>query len=116
MTHIVISINSDLDPVTYFTNTPEEIGAARLALRDAGLAYEDEWVGEPGTGDEHKNGSKLFAQPIEVGGRTLEAVVDIDSLPEVRQAGQRNLTLEEMVAKHGGNINAMIAAGDVDPL
>jgi len=59
MTSIIISTNSDLDSVTYATDTDAEVQIARQALRDAGLAYEDEWVGE---GDDAvKNGNKLFA-------------------------------------------------------
>jgi hypothetical protein len=56
---IVISINSDLDPVTYPTNTDDEVQIASQALRDAGLAHEDEWAGEGE--DAVKNGNKLFA-------------------------------------------------------
>lgn len=63
MEFIVIDINSDLDPVTFAIDTDAEIEAARIALRDAGLAYEDVWTSP---GDEHapeayKNGNKLFA-------------------------------------------------------
>lgn len=59
--YIVIDINSDLEPIVYEIDTDGGEQEARLALRDAGLVYEDVWVGEYGTGDAHKTGSKLFA-------------------------------------------------------
>lgn len=61
MSHIIIHINSELDPTTYPIDSYEEIVAAEAALRDAGLAFEDVWVGEPGSPDAYKNGQKLFA-------------------------------------------------------
>lgn len=65
-TYITIDINSDCDPVTYLTDTDEEIAVARRALRDAGLAYEDIYVGDPdGEGDSHRNGNVLFAAASE---------------------------------------------------
>jgi hypothetical protein len=66
MAHIIIDINSDLDPVTYEIETEEDEYAARVALRDAGLAWEDVWVGEPGTPDAHKSGGRLTALAHEV--------------------------------------------------
>jgi len=60
--YIVIDINSDLEPTVYAIDTDESEQAARSALRDAGLAYEDVWVGEYGTSAAHKVGSKLFAE------------------------------------------------------
>jgi hypothetical protein len=64
-TYIIIDINSDIDPISYPTDTDEEISVARVALRDAGLAYEDVWAGDIGCPDSYKSGSKLFAAPRE---------------------------------------------------
>ena len=60
-TFITININSDLDPISYATDSDEEIAAAREALRDAGLAYEHVWAGGIGDPDSYKTGNKLFA-------------------------------------------------------
>lgn len=63
MTYIVIDINSDCDPVTYATDTEEEIATARVALRDAGLAYEDVWTSpsDEDAPESYKTSNKLFA-------------------------------------------------------
>lgn len=57
--YIIIDINSDLTPVTYPIDTDEEIAVAEIALHNAGLAYEDVWVGNGP--DAVKTGQKLFA-------------------------------------------------------
>lgn len=64
-TFVLIDINSDLDPIAYEIDTDEQVHEARKALRDAGLAYEDVWTGDPNPGeasnDNIKTGAKLFA-------------------------------------------------------
>jgi len=59
--YIVIDINSDEESVVYPIDSFADECKARTALRDAGLAYEDVWVGEWDTGDATKTGDKLFA-------------------------------------------------------
>lgn len=71
--HIIIDINSDLDPITYPIDSESEERAARIALRDAGLAYASVWVGEPESGDEIKTDSKLFAAPNNLDIKALKA-------------------------------------------
>lgn len=60
-TYIIVDINADLDPVTYATDTDDEIADARAALRDAGLAYEHIYAGDPGCPDAYRTDRKLFA-------------------------------------------------------
>ena len=59
--YIVIDINSDLDPITYPINTDDEIEKAQKALRDAGLAWEDVYVGDPDCPDSYVTETKFFA-------------------------------------------------------
>lgn len=73
MAHIIIDVNSDLDPITYPIDSESEERAARIALRDAGLAYASVWVGEPGSGDEIRTDRKLFAAPSNLDIETLKA-------------------------------------------
>lgn len=76
-THILIPIEmtdldgNDLPPEqnVFPTDTDEEIAAARLALRDAGLDEAPIYAGEPdGLGDSYATGSKLAAAPLDDGG------------------------------------------------
>jgi len=46
-------------------DTPEHELTARIAVRDFGGEYAPIYVGEPGSPDEHRNGSKLFAAPVD---------------------------------------------------
>lgn len=63
MTYIVIDNHSDCAPVIFPTDTDAEIAAARVALRNAGLDYEDVWTspGDEWHPDSYKTGQKIFA-------------------------------------------------------
>ena len=62
MNYITINTSSDCDPVTYAIDTDEERDAAKVALRDAGLAYEDVWTSptDEDFTESYKTGDKLF--------------------------------------------------------
>lgn len=62
MTFILIA-QEQTDDAVYSTNTDAEVATACEALRDAGLEYGYEWVGE-GV-DSYKTGNKLFAAAAE---------------------------------------------------
>lgn len=53
----------ELDAEFYLVDTAEQIGQARLALRDAGFDWAPVWYGQPGSPDVLRGSWRLFAAP-----------------------------------------------------
>jgi hypothetical protein len=89
MSYIVIDINSDLESTVYEINTDAEIATAKVALRDAGLAYEYVWADDGA--DAVLTQQKLFAE----GQKHYAAIGDDGLRPVVWGLGH---TVEEALA------------------
>lgn len=79
----------------FATDTDEQISAARVALRAAGLEKADDWAGVPdGAGDNYRTGHVLYAaSPATRRSADVEAQYEVDgevvcTLPELLEVNE----------------------------